>query len=328
MKPRMGAVTIYSVAERAGVSISTVSLVMNAPHRVSPATRERVVAAAAELGYRRRADHRSEPGQLRVAVAAPFSSYPSYYRRLTGMLARARDTTIDLMVHDLDSAAAADSPLLDALPARPGVDGVIVMGVPLSPAAVRASRAAGLPVVLVDVRSARPRGGDLPGVLVDDLLGGRLLGEHLRERGHDRVLFVHEPQLSRDYVSAGMLRAEGVAESLALDEVAVAPDDGLERVVRALAASGATAVVANHDALAVRVHGVLRASGRRIPEDVALAGYDDGDLAAGLGLTTVRQPFEESGRAAIDLLLAAIAGEGASISRVDLAPSLVVRATT
>lgn len=232
MRAEPGKVTIYSVAHRAAVSISTVSLVMNAPHRVRPETRERVVAAAAELGYRPgRAASGTGVGALRIVVAAPFSSYPSYFRRLAGMMAHAAEAAVELSPFDLPSAAASVSPLLDTLPARRGVDGVIVMGVPLADAALRASRQAQLPVVLVDVRRARPRGSDLPAVLVDDEAGGRMIGEHLAGRGHVRAVFLHEPQRSHDYISAGMLRARGLGESVELVEAVVEPGTDPERAL-------------------------------------------------------------------------------------------------
>ena len=326
----MSKVTIYTVAERAGVSISTVSLAINAPHRVSAATRARVVAAAGVLGYRAGAGLRGSSGGTRVAVAAPFSSYSTYFRRFSGMLVRARETAIDLEAHDLESAAAVAAPLLDALPVRRGIEGLIVMGVPLGSAAMRASREAALPLVLVDVRRARPSRQDVPAVLVDDEEGGRLAGEHLRSRGHERVLYLGEHQLSDDYVSAGMLRVRGVSEFLTGKVVRSPLDaDPTPALLEALRGPGAaTAILANHDEYAARAWKGLTAAGLRIPDDVAILGYDDGPLAEALGLTTVRQPFEESGRVALDLLLGLLSGAGDAVRRVDLVPSLVVRNST
>jgi LacI family transcriptional regulator len=263
-------------------------------------------------------------------VAAPFSTYSTYFRRFAGMLVRARETAIDLTAHDLESAASVRAPLLDALPARRGIEGLIVMGVPLGSAAMRASREAALPLVLIDVRRARPVGDDAPVVLMDDEAGGRLAGEHLRERGHRRVIYLGEPQLSRDYVSAGMLRMQGLAEHVAITQVTCPLDvDPTPALLAALSGPDApTAIMANHDELAARAWRGLAMSGLSVPDDVAIVGFDDGPLADGLGLTTVRQPFEESGRVALDLVLGIAAGIDVPVRRVDLVPSLVVRSST
>ena len=322
-------VTIYTVAERAGVSISTVSLAINAPHRVSEQTRVKVIAAAGALGYRTASARRPVAG-MRIAVAAPFTTYQTYFRRFAGMLLRARDTAIELAAHDLPSAASAKAPLLDALPARGGIDGLIVMGVPLGSAALRASRDAALPLVLVDVRRARPVGEDPPVVLLDDEAGGRLAGEHLRARGHHHVVYLGEPLLSRDYIAAGQLRMRGLSDHVRITPIVCELDaDPTARLREVLSGADApTAIMANHDELAARAWHGLRAEGFSVPGDVAILGFDDGPLAQALDLTTVRQPFEESGRLALEMLIDTIAQPTRSIQRMELAPSLIVRTST
>ncbi|MDD9151524.1 LacI family DNA-binding transcriptional regulator [Plantibacter flavus] len=332
MDERPQKATIYAVAKRAGVSISTVSLAINHPQRVNEATRRSVIAAATELGYRGGA---AASGAQRIAVAAPFSSYASYYRRLSGIMERAAMDSVEIVVHDLPSAAGSDSPVLDALPMRAGIDGIVVMGVPLSPAALESKALPGPPVVLVDVPDGAQRRLGLPSVLIDDERGGELIARHLSELGHERVVFLHEPQRSEEYVSAGMLRARGLGHLLSVSEAVadVASTDLVEAVGAALeraflADPEATAVVANHDELAAAAHRAFRVTGAHLPVGRSLVGYDDGPLASALDLTTVRQPFEESGYAALDLLLGRLSGEHARVSSVQLAPDLVVRGTT
>lgn len=332
MDERPQKATIYAVAKRAGVSISTVSLAINHPQRVNEATRRSVIAAATELGYRGGA---AASGAQRIAVAAPFSSYASYYRRLSGIMERAAMDSVEIVVHDLPSAAGSDSPVLDALPMRAGIDGIVVMGVPLSPAALESKALPGPPVVLVDVPDGAQRRLGLPSVLIDDERGGELIARHLAELGHERVVFLHEPQRSEEYVSAGMLRARGLGHLLSVSEAVadVAATDLVEAVGAALeraflADPEATAVVANHDELAAAAHRAFRVTGAHLPVGRSLVGYDDGPLASALDLTTVRQPFEESGYAALDLLLGRLSGEHARVSSVQLAPDLVVRGTT
>ncbi|WP_411557559.1 LacI family DNA-binding transcriptional regulator [Plantibacter sp. MPB07] len=332
MDERPQKATIYAVAKRAGVSISTVSLAINHPQRVNEATRRSVIAAATELGYRGGA---AASGAQRIAVAAPFSSYASYYRRLSGIMERAAMDSVEIVVHDLPSAAGSDSPVLDALPMRAGIDGIVVMGVPLSPAALESKALPGPPVVLVDVPDGAQRRLGLPSVLIDDERGGELIARHLTELGHERVVFLHEPQRSEEYVSAGMLRARGLGHLLSVSEAVadVASTDLVEAVGAALERAfrvdpEATAVVANHDELAAAAHRAFRVTGAHLPVGRSLVGYDDGPLASALDLTTVRQPFEESGYAALDLLLGRLSGEHARVSSVQLAPDLVVRGTT
>ncbi len=324
MRGNPGRVTIYDVAERAGVSISTVSLVVNAPHRVSPATRERIVAAATELGYRMAPGRRI--GATRIAVAAPFTAHPSYLRRLSGMLLRARSAAADIIPYDIDSAASAASPLLETLPVRTDAAGLVLMGVPLGGAARRASRTARVPVVHVDVVPTGRGVVDGPVVLVDDRRGGDLIGAHLAGLGHRRFGFVHDVQVSPAYVSSGMLRAEGLAQHGEVRAYPAASGSDVGEAVRRAAADDCTAIVAGHDQLAAIVLGTLRAEPRL--RSLSVVGYDDGDLAQALDLTTVRQPLEETGRVALELALGIVSTGSARGGITRLEPELVVRDST
>lgn len=330
MAERSGRVTIYAVAERAGVSISTVSLTMNAPDRVSGTTREKVLTAAGELGYRPDGARPVRVGApTRIGVAAPFSSYPTYFRRLAGMLEHSRHARTQLVTLDLGSAADSRAPALDALPVRGDVDALIVMGVPVGARALDTSSRLGVPIVLVDAMPAAHEDPQPPTVLVDDELGGRMVAQHLRSRGHRHALFLHDPQRSASYVSAGMLRGAALAESLELATMAAGPDGSVTGVVaRVTRDPSLTAVVGSRDALAVRARHELLEAGLRVPGDVAVVGYDDGELAEATGLTTVRQPFERTGSEALDLALKMVADPSTSVSRIDLAPDLVVRSSS
>jgi len=314
--------TIYNVAARAGVSISTVSLAINQPQRVSAATRRRVAEAADAEGYRSRAGG-PRAGLRTIAVAAPFSSWPSYYARLDGVLARCADAGVEVLVHDLPSSNEVEAPLLDALPVRGDLDGVILMGTPLSASAETSIQRSGTPTVLVDAASET-----LPTVTVDDMHGGRLLGTHLAELGHRTVLYIHEGQVSDDYVSAGMRRFAGVDGALTAVGGSVEPVLFDHEVLAAARRRGATAIVANHDALAAEVLRSATSLGVDVPGDVSVTGYDGGALATALRLTTVVQPFAATGSAAADLLIGMLGGTAPSVRTLTLACSLAVDATT
>ncbi|MGA5302054.1 LacI family DNA-binding transcriptional regulator [Nucisporomicrobium flavum] len=324
-------VTIYEVADRAGVSISTVSNVLNKPDRVSPATRARVLAAADDLGFvpKVQAVSLARRGTGRIGVMAPFTAYGSYLRRLAGILSAATELELDVVVFDHESAALASSPVLASMPIHGRLDGLIVMGLPIEDAIAGRLRERSLPTVAVDADSTL-----FSRVVIDDTEGGRLAAQHLRDRGHRRVGYLLERQVS-DYESQAIKRLSGfrgvMAEAGA--EVAVATSDNsvdaARRAAAALldAADRPSAIMAHHDVLAVGVLLAARDRGLRVPADVAVMGFDDGEAATAADLTTVRQPFEESGSAALTVLLGHIDGSDLRSTTV-LDVRLVERSTT
>jgi DNA-binding LacI/PurR family transcriptional regulator len=324
-------VTIYEVAERARVSISTVSNVLNKPDRVRPATRARVLAAADELGFipKVQAVSLARRGTGRVGVMAPFTSYGSYLRRLAGVLTAATELEIDVVVFDHESAALASSPALASMPVHGRLDGLIVMGLPIEVGIAERLRERGLPTVAVDADS------DLfSRVIIDDHGGGRVAARHLRDKGHRRVGYLLERQVS-DYDSQAVKRLAGFREVIAAAGGAVAEqvsDNSIDAARHAAARlldapERPSAVMAHHDVLAVGVLLAARDRGLRVPEDVAVMGFDDGETAAAADLTTVRQPFEESGSTALSVLLAHVAGSSLrSTTLLDV--QVVERSTT
>jgi DNA-binding LacI/PurR family transcriptional regulator len=325
-------VTIYEVAERAKVSISTVSNVLNKPDRVKASTRERVLAAVDELGFvpKVQAVHLARRGTGRIGVMAPFTSYASYLRRLAGVLRAATELEIDVLVFDHESAALASSPVLASMPIHGRLDGLIVMGLQIEEGIAERLHRRGLPTVAVDADSPL-----FSPVLVDDVEGGRVAARHLVAKGHTTFGYLLERQVS-DYESQAIKRLSGFQEIAATVNdrpIAVATSDN--SVAAARSAVGQLldgphrprAVMAHHDLLAVGVLLAARDRGLRVPEDLAVMGFDDGEAAAAADLTTVRQPFEESGSTAVSVLLGQSNGNGVR-STTFLAVEVVERATT
>jgi DNA-binding LacI/PurR family transcriptional regulator len=325
-------VTIYDVAAEAGVSISTVSLALNTPARVSARTRQRVLQAADTLGYtpKTEAVAKARKGVGRIGVLAPYTSYASVARRLSGVLRAVGDQPIEVVVFDQESAAHSTSPLLASLPLTGRLDGLIIMSLPLEEAVAQRLLTMELPAVLVDVRHP-----DFDSVHTDDVSGGRLVAEHLLQQGHRRCGFLGEGQESDQYVSPAGRRLSGFRAALG-EAGCELPEDSVQFVRHGLqpAATAAkrllaqeerpSAVFATDDTLAA---GVLRAAdalGLDVPGDLAVAGFDDTELAEALDLTTVRQPLEESGRAATELLLARMDG-ATTVREVALRLDLVRR---
>jgi LacI family transcriptional regulator len=329
-------ITIYHVAERAGVSISTVSLVMNAPSRVAPATRARVLRAADDLGFEPKTEAvaRARRGVGRIGVLAPLSSYPSYGRRLNGVLRTVRGRATEVVVYDLESAATSSSPLLSSLPLTGRLDGLIIMGLPLEPAVAARLRDQRLPTVLVDTEH---EGFDT--VSIDDQAGGRLVAEHMLVAGYEHFAFFGEAQTSHRYISPAELRLSGFRQVITaagrrLPRASVrlvehrrdAADQAAVELLRGLRRP--TAVFAHDDALAASLVRAARHLNIHIPSELGVAGFDDSDLAAALDLTTVRQPLEQSGRDAVRMLLERIEGPDGHTSDLRLRLTLVPRAST
>lgn len=303
--------TIYDVATLAGVSISTVSLVLNSPARVSAETRRKVLEAVDTLGFVPKTDAvaKARRGVGRIGVIAPYTSYSSVALRLNGMLQAIGRRPLEIVLFDQQSAAESSSPLLASLPITGRLDGLIVVSLPLDEAAARRLIDLQLRTVLLDIYHP-----DFDSILTSDTTGGQLAAEHLLSHGHRQFGFLGEEQQSHLYVSPAQRRLAGYRATLKEAGCPLIEDNirltkhGVEpAAIAAKALLSAehrpTAIFASSDTLAV---GALRAAydlGLTVPDEVAVVGFDDGELAEALNLTTVRQPLEESGRAAMERLL-------------------------
>jgi DNA-binding LacI/PurR family transcriptional regulator len=303
------------VARHAGVSVATVSRVLNDLPLVSPETRDRVMRVVEELGYRRSATARSlSLGRSQtIGVVAPFFTTLSVVERLRGISERLAEHGYDLMLFDVETPGQRADALRD-FARHDRVDGLLVISLPLADDEVEALRRNDLPVVLVDI--AHP---GLPHVVIDDVRGGELAAEHLLAKGHRRIGFVGDMPANPFGFTSSERRREGFRH--ALRAAGIDPVDDLERrgvhgreqareLAEAMLGSDnrPTAVFAASD---IQAFGVLEAAdtlGLRVPEDVAVIGFDDIEMAAIIGLTTVRQPLRESGARGTELLLAAIEG--------------------
>jgi DNA-binding LacI/PurR family transcriptional regulator len=329
-------VTIADVAAHAGVGAGTVSRVLNESPRVSPATRERVLAAIDELEYRpnplARALSRGRPHTLGAIV--PFFTHASAVERLRGVVAALEGSPYDLVLFNVESPRHRDEHLA-SLTRRDRADGLLVLSLPLPARPLARITAAGVPVVLIDAR-----GRGVPMVVTDDVEGGRVATRHLVELGHERIAFIGDDPANPLRFTASPERERGYRDVLAEAGLAGRPElvhygphdrqvaAGLTR--RLLGGRWPpTAVFASSDVQALGVIESARAAGLDVPGDLSVIGFDDIEIAAYVGLTTVRQPLYESGRRGTELLLEALGRDRparAQVHRLDL--ELVVRSTT
>jgi LacI family transcriptional regulator, galactose operon repressor len=307
------------VAERAGVGIGTVSRVLNDSPGVAQATRVRVRAVMQELGYRPSPTARNlSLGRTQtLGVIAPFFTSPSVVERLRGIDDVVGGSAYDLTLFNIETAEQRRA-ALRRFARRDRVDGIIVISLPLKPAEVRALHRDRVPTVLVDVAHAL-----LPNVAIDDVAGGALAARHLIEAGHRRIAFVGDVEDNPFAFASSQRRLEGMRRALREAGVPL-PASYVRRgpfgresalaLTRELLAlrRRPSAIFAASDVQAFGVLDAAARAGLAVPGDVSVIGFDDIDLAAAIGLTTVRQPLRESGRLGARLLLRALDGEEAS----------------
>ncbi len=322
---------MHDVAALAGVSHQTVSRVLNDHPRVRPETRQRVLDAIAQLGYRRNSAARAlvtrRTGTIGVVTSGSALFGPT--STLIALEHAARDAGLFVSVATVPTWGADQvSTVLEHFMSQ-GVDGVVVIAA--HDDAVVAVQAFDEPVPIVMV-GPKNLPGPLHSVAVDQYAGGRLAVRHLLELGHRDVVHLAGPV---DWLDARW-RIEGWRDELAAAGIRagepIPGDWSAQRgydVGRELAAGELpTAVFAANDQLAL---GLLRAfaeAGLRVPTDVSVVGFDDVDGSAHFfpPLTTVRQEFGALGRRCMELLLGAIAGE--CVDSGLIAPSIMVRASS
>lgn len=331
-----GPVSIRDVAARAGVSVGTVSNVLNRPDIVAEPTRSRVLAAIAQLGFIRnesarqlRAGRSRTIGLVVLDVANPFFTDVA-----RGVEDEASESGLAVILCNSDDQEAKEIHYLELLEEHR------VQGILITPVAADGERLArlqlrGTPVVLVDSRS--PSRGQCS-VSVDDVLGGELAVAHLLAAGHGRIAFVGGPPSFRQVTDRreGAVRALEKAGRTAADlQMIETPALNVAAGQRAGAdladlppARQPTAVFCANDLLALGVLQEMTARRIRVPEDLAIVGYDDIDFAAAAAvpLSSVRQPRQQLGRTAAQLLLDEALGEASHQHRqVVFEPELVVR---
>ncbi|WP_200837504.1 LacI family DNA-binding transcriptional regulator [Ruania rhizosphaerae] len=305
-------VDIREVANEAGVAISTVSNALNRPERVTAATRDRVIEVAQRLGYVPNASARQLRGHGGRMVGAVLldTANPYYSELVRGMEDRLALDDFLLVVCSSDRDPEREGRYLRSLRER-NVEAALVTPAEDDISELEAFGAT-TPIVLLD----RPRPDrTMCSVHVDDVRGGVLGAAHLLSLGHRRIAFVNGPRS----IHACVDRAAGV--TTALEEAGVDPRtalleintdqlnaDGGELALESVLADAdpPTAIFCINDLVALGVIRGARKRGLKIPDDLAVVGYDDVEFAAMLmpPLTSIRQPKYQVGRAAAELLLA------------------------
>ncbi|WP_438354330.1 LacI family DNA-binding transcriptional regulator [Microbacterium sp. CJ88] len=331
------AVSVKDVAVAASVSVGTVSNVLNRPDRVSPATVSRVHEAIERLGFvRNDAARQLRAGRSRsIGLIVLDSANPFFAEVARGAEERAAVEGMVVLIGNSDQNPLRERAYVDLF-LEQRVHGVLLTPADVDDVPLRRMQDAGIRPVLVD--GALP-GAGVPSVAVDDVEGGYLAVAHLLARGRRRIAFVGGPLAIRQVADRldGARRAlaeSGTATLEIIEQRALTVLDGRaagEALARRRAEDRPDAVFCANDLLAVGVmQGASILGGFRVPDDLAVIGYDDIDFAQStvVPLSSVRQPARLIGATAVELLLDEPASREGQPRQVRFRPELVARAST
>lgn len=331
--------TLEDVATAVGVSKATVSKALNGRDDISPSTRERVLAAVAELEYRSTTLPAASSARRAVAVVFDLPASPYILSVLQGALVEATDSRIDLLTRLAPARASrthrtvAREWIADQRAA--GVVGIVGLTLSQPVGLLDAASDADLPFVIVDPVDTRHH--RMVSVGSSNWAGARTAAEHLIGLGHRRIAWIGGPEAS-DAASDRRLGYQA-----ALDSAGLPIDPALIRSGPFAVAAGAeqahelltsphppTAIMAADDEIAVGALAAAHALGIRVPEELSVTGFDDTPQAAWTTppLTTVHQHLEGMGAMAVQTILAMSEGRRPSSRHVELATSLTVRNST
>ncbi len=325
---------MVDIARIAGVSMATASRALNHAPGVATATRERVLALAAQLSYvvSPEASRLSGGSTRRVALVVPHISRWFFATLLEGLEAVLREADLDVLLYHVGGAEDRRD-FFDRLPARRKVDAVVVLAFPVAELERQRLELMGVSIVAA--------GGQIttyPYVCIDDEAAGRQAVDHLIFLGHRRIAMIAAvdpaqpgwPAISgRSNAYTSALRDAGIAVN---DDLIVTVDWGGSEGADAMAQllglrEPPTAVFAHSDEVALGAIRTIRRAGLRIPEDISVIGIDGHPLAELTDLSTVCQPVYEQGVLAAQMVLGLLRGEDVE-QAITLPTQLVIRRST
>lgn len=327
--------TIYDVAKLSGVSISTISRVLNAPDKVNPETRQLVMSAIDKLGFVPKAEARARAlkNTNRIGVITPFFTAPSFVQRLRGVASTLSRANYELVIYPVDSVEHLQG-YISSIPIMGNLDGLIIMSLAIEDQDVRRLIENGMQTVLIEFSH-----DELNSIVINDEQGGRLVAEYLLKKGHRSFGFLGDIEPPERYaIHPVKSRLQGF--TAVLDDAGVGlPKKNIKQALYAHENSRQaaedlltrnnppTAIFAASDIQALSVMKVARQLKLKIPDDLAIIGFDDIDMADYVDLTTIRQHLDESGRLSAEMVLARIGDPDRTLQHISLPLTLIERAT-
>ena len=331
----MSDATMKDVARRAGVSVATVSRVLNGSDKVIDETSEKVLQACQDLDYSLHlAAQRLRLGKTNtICVVLPFLTLPSIVERLRGVQEALLERNFDLIPYSVGSPEMRDKKIHD-LANRSRTDGLMIISMPINDQQTERLINNEMPVMLID--SNRP---EFSRVNVDDTEGGRLATQHLIDQGHSKIAFISSHLENPLQFSSTLNRYHGYRNALESAGIPVNPfyqvegehgrEEAEEMALTLLnQADPPTAIFSSSDTKAVGVLDAARKKGIKVPEQLSVVGYDNIRDAEYLELTTIKQPLFQAGVVGCETLLSIIDQPDLNPEEIILPVELIVRKTT
>jgi LacI family transcriptional regulator len=336
MSPEKKSPTIYDVARLSGVSISTISRVLNSPDKVNSETHKRVMDVIDRLGFVPRAEARAHALQNtnRIGVLTPFFTAPSFVQRFRGVASALSKANYELVIYPVDSMEHLQG-YISSIPLMRNIDGLIIMSLALNDRDAHRLVSNGMETVLIEY--SHPQ---LNRILIDDEYGGRLAAEHLICKGHKTFAFLGDIEPPERFAIhpvksrlAGFKQAlQEAGFSLPKAYIRSAPYTQEETKLSAQELLSLpkppSAIFVGSDIQALSVLKVARQLNIKVPDDLAVVGFDDIDVAEHVDLTTIRQHLDESGRLAAEILFTRINEPNRPLQHINLPLNLIERMTT
>ena len=327
--------TIYDVARLAGVSSATVSRFLNEPDRVAQEKRERIQTAITELNFVPKADAvaKARSAYRKIGVVAPFFTQPSFMERLRGIAAVLSAEHYELVVYSIDTEEDLVN-YVQMLVNTQRVDGLILLCVQLPADVLDLLRGASFPVCFVENEYE-----DFDCVVVHNLQGGQKAAQFLCEKGCKKPGFIGERSMLEYAVNATEERLRGFKFYCANNGIVIPEnhiwlgefsegslDEGITKFLEQ--EDLPDGIFCSSDVIAARLIRIALTKGISVPRRIRVIGFDNIDIAEYIGLTSVNQNLEESGRMAARLVLMRIKDRerGSVVMKVPL--SVIERETT
>lgn len=314
----MSEATIYDVAKLAGVSIATVSRVLNNPDRVKPDTLARILSAIDSLKFVPKADAiaHARKNNKRIGIVTPSITNDSFVDRLRGVMMALEGTAYESVLYPVNFPARINE-LLARLAINGSVDGVIVLaGGNIDEKTIKRFSEHNVPLV-IGVDKQLSFNFSCSQIVIDHAAGARMAADYLFEKGHRKMAFVGDAFPVEGFDALGRIKLDNFRQRLAEHGIPL-PDSNVviasqsmeqayEKVQPLLTRSEPpSAIFTSSDTQAIGVIHAAQEHGLSIPDDLAVIGFDDISIAEHIQLTTINQALKESGRMVVEFVIAAI----------------------